>query len=216
MTNRYDPPIVLEPEQSARACVIWMHGLGADGNDFVPIVPQLGLPENLGVRFVFPHAPVQPVTINGGYQMRAWYDILKADLEREIDLVGVAESVAYLQQLVDDQLAAGIALDQMVLAGFSQGGVVALECALQMPQKPAGVLALSTYLAQARGEGAGLQVFQAHGTQDPVVPMQTGMAARTGLEALGANVTWHEYPMPHSVHPTEIVDIGNWLRARLG
>jgi phospholipase/carboxylesterase len=215
MTRQYDAPIVLEPEQPARACVIWLHGLGADGSDFVPVVPQLCLPETLAVRFVFPHAPVQPVTINGGYRMRAWFDIVEADLQRELDLDGVAESVAYLQQLIDEQLAAGIGLDRLVLAGFSQGGVVALDCALQMPHKPAGVLALSTYLAQARGEGQGLQIFQAHGTQDPIVPMQAALQARAGLEGLGAEVAWHEYPMPHGVHPTEIMEMARWLRARL-
>lgn len=215
MSPQYDPPIVLEPQQPARACVIWLHGLGADGNDFVPIVPELRLPDEMAIRFVFPHAPVQPVTINGGYPMRAWYDIQEADLQRKLDLAGVADSVAYLQQLIDAQLAADIPLERLVLAGFSQGGVVALECALQMPRKPAGVLALSTYLARARGEGQGLRVFQAHGTEDPVVPISTALQARTQLGALGADVDWHEYPMPHSVHPTEITEMAGWLRARL-
>lgn len=215
MNQPYDPPIVIEPDQPARACVIWLHGLGADGNDFVPIVPELRLPDSLAVRFVFPHAPMQPVTINGGYVMRAWYDILEMDLQRKIDLEGVAESVAYLQQLIEQQLESGIELSRLVLAGFSQGGVIALDCALQMPVKPAGVMALSTYLAQPQGNGEGMQVFQAHGTRDPVVPLQTGAQARDDLLKLGAQVEWREYPMPHSVHPTEIMDISTWLRERL-
>jgi len=215
MTEQYDPPIVVEPEQAARACVIWLHGLGADGNDFLPIVRELRLPQELAVRFVFPHAPVQPVSINGGYQMRAWYDIVQADLQREIDMQGVAASSRYLQRLVDQQLQAGISLDKLVLAGFSQGGVIALDLALAMPQKPAGVMALSTYLAKAEGDGEGLIVYQAHGTQDPVVPISAGLQAKASVEGLGADVAWHEYPMPHSVHPTEIMDIANWLRERL-
>lgn len=216
MSQQYDPPIVIEPDSPARASVIWLHGLGADGNDFVPIVPELRLPGSLAVRFVFPHAAVMPVTVNGGYLMRAWYDITTADLQRDTDLDGVASSVAYLQTLVDQQLAAGIPLQRLVLAGFSQGGVIALDCALRMVDKPAGVLALSTYLAQSGGDGQGLQVFQGHGALDDVVPMAAGAAARAGLEALGAEVAWHEYPMQHSVHPAEIMDIGEWLRQRLG
>ena len=169
MSQQFDPPVVIEPAVSAKACVIWLHGLGADGNDFVPIVPELRLPESLAVRFVFPHAPVIPVTINAGYRMRAWYDIAVADLQRQIDLDGVAASSAYLQGLVDDQLIKGIASERLILAGFSQGGVIALDCALRMSKKPGGVLALSTYLAQPIGSGSGLSVFQAHGTHDDIV-----------------------------------------------
>ena len=215
MNQSYDPPIVVEPEQPARACVIWLHGLGADGNDFVAVVPELRLPDELAVRFVFPHAPIQPVTVNGGYLMRAWYDIVQADLQRDLDMDGVAASSAYLSRLVEDQLDSGIELDKLVLAGFSQGGVVALDCALQMPVKPAGVLALSTYLARSQGNGEGLEVFQAHGTQDPVVPLAAGLQAKSDLEGMGALVEWQEYPMPHSVHPTEIMEIARWLSGRL-
>ena len=215
MSLQYDPPIIVEPDSPTRASVIWMHGLGADGNDFLPIVPELRLPDPLGVRFVFPHAPVQPVTINGGYRMRAWYDIAQPDLQRQVDLEGVSMSVDYLQQLVQAQLDDGVALNRLILAGFSQGGVVALDCALRMRAKPAGVLALSTYLAQPVGEASGLQVFQAHGTRDEIVPIAAGLQARARLLDMGAEVDWHEYPMPHSVHPTEILEIGRWLRARL-
>lgn len=215
MTVTYDPPLVLEPQRELRACVIWLHGLGADGNDFVPIVPELRLPEELGIRYLFPHAAVMPVTINGGYRMRAWYDITMPDLQRKVDLAGVAESSAYLDRLVASQLADGIPLQRLVLAGFSQGGVVVLDRALRMKQKPAGVLALSTYLAEPVGDGTGLAVFQAHGTRDDVVPLDAGMAARDALIERGAEVDWHEYPMPHSVHPAEIGAIADWLRQRL-
>jgi phospholipase/carboxylesterase len=209
------PPLVVEPSAPVRACVIWLHGLGADGHDFEPIVPELRLPQEMGVRFVFPHAPYRPVTINGGYVMRAWYDIVSSDLQFRPDLEGMAESQRLLEELLAQQLEQGVALQRLVLAGFSQGGVIALQTALQMAVKPAGVLALSTYLAQRQGDGSGLAVFQAHGTQDPVVPLQAGLQARTALLALGAEVDWREYPMPHAVHPNEVADIGRWLRERL-
>lgn len=215
MTQPMDPPLVLEPEGPVRACVIWLHGLGADGRDFEPIVPQLRLPAELGVRFVFPHAPYRPVTVNGGYVMRAWYDIRSADLQLAPDLEGIQQSVDCLEGLVSVQLDQGVPLQRLVLAGFSQGGVIALQAALRMAEKPAGVLALSTYLAQHGGSGAGLRVFQAHGIHDPVVPMEVALQAQAALEKLGAEVEWHPYPMPHSVHPDEVSDIGRWLRARL-
>ena len=215
MTQAMQPPLVVEPSAPVRACVIWLHGLGADGHDFEPIVPELRLPQEMGVRFVFPHAPYRPVTINGGYVMRAWYDIVSSDLQFRPDLEGMAESQRLLEELLAQQLEQGVALQRLVLAGFSQGGVIALQTALQMAVKPAGVLALSTYLAQRQGDGSGLAVFQAHGTQDPVVPLQAGLQARTALLALGAEVDWREYPMPHAVHPNEVADIGRWLRDRL-
>lgn len=215
MSQQYEPPIVIEPDRPARACVIWLHGLGADGNDFVPLVPQLRLPDELAVRFVFPHAPLLPVSINGGYRMRAWYDIVEADLGRQVDSVGIERASRYLTQLVDAQLADGIALQRLVLAGFSQGGVVALECGLRMPVKPSGVLALSTYLASAVGDGVGLRVFQAHGSQDTVVPITFAEASSARLRELGAEVEWHSYPMPHAVHPDEVLAIAGWLRERL-
>jgi len=215
MTVQFENPIVLEPATEAKACVIWLHGLGADGDDFVPIVPQLELPVSLGVRFVFPHARVQPVTINGGYQMRSWYDITENDLQRQPDLSGIAESVEYLQQLMSEQQRSGISLDKMVLAGFSQGGVVALDCALRLKDKPAGVMALSTYLAEAMGDATGLEVFQGHGLQDDIVPKQAGLAAANYLRSVGARVDWREYAMAHSVHPQEISDIALWLEERL-
>lgn len=208
-----DPPIVLEPEQKADACVIWLHGLGADGNDFVPMVDQLHVPA--GLRFVFPHAPMQPVTINNGFVMRSWYDIAQMDLQRVPDLAGIAESVAYLNTLIAAQLADGIPLSRLILAGFSQGGVVVTDCALRMAEKPAGVLALSTYLAEAVGDGAGLTMFQAHGEHDDIVPMKAADDAAAALEGLGVALERRQYPMAHQVHPQEILDISAWIRDRL-
>jgi phospholipase/carboxylesterase len=215
MSKAMEPPVIIEPPGPVKACVLWLHGLGADGHDFEPVVPELRLPQEMGVRFVFPHAPYRPVTLNGGYVMRAWYDIVSSDLQERPDLEGIAASVEVLDALVAQQLEQGVDLECLVLAGFSQGGVIALQAALQMAAKPAGVLALSTYLAQRQGDGRGLAVFQAHGTQDPIVPLAAGLQARAALQALGAEVEWREYPMPHAVHPGEVVDIGYWLRQRL-
>ena len=215
MSLHYDAPIVIEPLQAARQCVIWMHGLGADGSDFVPIVPELGLPAEHAIRFIFPHAAVMPVTINNGYQMRAWYDILEMNLGRKVDEAGVAESSKYILRLIDEQKAQGISEESIVLAGFSQGGVIAFDVALQMQTKPAGVLALSTYLISAHQNGQGLKVLQCHGIQDTVVPLSLGEAARDEVINRGAEVTWRTYPMEHSVHPSEISDIGAWLAERL-
>ena len=215
MSLHYDAPIVIEPPQAARQCVIWMHGLGADGSDFVPIVPELGLSAEHAIRFIFPHAAVQPVTINNGYQMRAWYDILEMNLGRKVDEAGVAVSSEYILELIEEQKAQGISEENIVLAGFSQGGVIALDVALQMETKPAGVLALSTYLISAHQNGQGLKVLQCHGTQDTVVTLSLGEAARDEVINRGAEVTWRTYPMEHSVHPAEISDIGAWLAERL-
>ncbi len=215
MTTANEAAVVIEPAGRARACVIWLHGLGADGHDFEPIVPDLGLPDALGVRFVFPHAPVRPVTINGGLPMRAWFDLHQPDLDQMPDLSGIDQSVARLEALLAQQEAAGIARERIVLAGFSQGGVVALETALGMQDKPAGVLALSTWLARPMGEGHGLRVFMAHGEHDDIVPPALAAQGRDALRTLGAEVDWHSYPMAHAVHPAEVADIGTWLRARL-
>lgn len=215
MAEQQDPPIVIEPGTPARACVIWLHGLGADGHDFEPIIPELRLPDELGVRFVFPQAPFRPVTVNGGHVMRAWYDIASPDLTASPDFDGIAGSQAYLEELTEQQYDQGVPPERLVLAGFSQGGVIALQTALEMSAKPAGVLALSTYLVEPEGDGRGLRVFQAHGTVDPVVPLAVAVRTRAALQALGAEVDWHEYPMPHSVHPDEVMDMGRWLRERL-
>ncbi len=212
----YQPPVILEPPSTARSAVIWLHGLGADGNDFVPVASELNVQQALGLRFIFPHAPVQPVTLNGGYPMPAWYDVYSSALEQQIDAAGIARSVDYLNALIADQLRDGIALNCLVLAGFSQGGVVALDCALRMREKPAGVIALSTYLAQSVGDGTGLPVFQAHGVQDDVVPFTIAQTTAQQLQTLGAQVDSRHYPMAHHVHPQEMMDIADWLRMRLG
>lgn len=213
---QYRAPIILEPSGKAHAAIIWLHGLGADGSDFVPVVPELKVQDPLGLRFVFPHAPIQPVTVNNGYQMPAWYDIYSASLAQKIDHQGIAASVAYLNQLIDEQLNTGIALGRLILAGFSQGGVIALDCALRMQSKPAGVMALSTYLANPTvGKGDKLSVFQGHGLHDDVIPIQLAKAAEQQLKQIGAQVESHQYPMAHSVHPQEIADIATWLQGRL-
>jgi phospholipase/carboxylesterase len=198
--------------------VIWLHGLGADGHDFEPIVPELGL--RIPVRFVFPHAPVRPVTINGGIAMRAWYDILGFDRQAAEDAEGIRASAAAVTKLIDRELARGMASDRIVLAGFSQGGAIALQTGLREPRPLAGVLALSTYLPLAAtfatersAANAGLPIFMAHGTADTVLPLSLAESSRRTLEVLGYEVEWHAYPMPHSVCLEEVSAIGAWLAA---
>lgn len=200
------------------AAVIWMHGLGADGNDFVPIVPELRLPEQPGIRFLFPHAPERPVTINGGMSMRAWYDIDPAAGPASAD-ADIAASAEAVQALIEGQTAAGIEPGRIVLAGFSQGGVMALHCGLRAEARLAGIMALSTYLHDAERvtdaitlAAAETPVFMAHGVMDPMIPIARGITARERLLELGFPVEWHEYPMGHAVCPQEIGDIAAWLR----
>jgi phospholipase/carboxylesterase len=196
--------------------VIWLHGLGADGHDFEPVVPQLRLPAGLSLRFIFPHAPVQPVTINGGMAMRSWYDIVSFDSEGRADRDGVLESSAVLEGLIDREIERGIAADKIVIAGFSQGGAVAIHTALQTGHSIAGLMALSTYMAlpdDAENAVArkDLPIFMAHGSVDPVLRMEWGRASADRLIAAGYSVDWHEYPMAHAVCPQEIADISRWL-----
>ena len=213
--------VIVQPPGSADAAVIWLHGLGADGHDFPPVVSQLGLPANHGVRFVFPHAPAIPVTINGGMVMRAWYDILTLDLERRIDAEGVRRSAEQAARLIAHEEEQGIPSSRIVLAGFSQGGAIALYEGLRHPSPLAGIIALSTYLPlPVKGEelsphARSTPVFQAHGEQDPMVPLARGLAARDELSALGLAVEWHSYPMMHQVCLEELADLGSWLRGRL-
>lgn len=214
--------IILDSPSTATACVIWMHGLGADGNDFVPIVRELGLPKNHGVRFVFPNAPKMPVTINGGYVMRAWYDIVGVELDKRADEDGVRRSQEEINEIIAEQRADGIASDRMVLAGFSQGGVIALQTALRHPEKFAGVLALSTYLACADTLGSEgtvanhkTPIFYGHGSADAVIPMALAKQSRAKLENHGHSVRWHEYAMAHSVCAEEIEDIAKFLKKML-
>ena len=204
-----------------RSAVIWLHGLGADGRDFESVVPYLGL-EGLGVRFVLPHAPRRAVTINMGLIMPAWFDIRDPDLHAAPDRKGIGESAAQVEALVAREKARGVVAGRIVLAGFSQGGVIALYVALRHAERLAGVIALSTLLpedpslaSEASLANRGLPIFQAHGTDDPMIPMDLGEGTRDRLTALGYPVTWKAYPMQHEVHPDEIADIGAWLRERL-
>ena len=214
--------IEIETGRNPAASVIWMHGLGADGNDFVPIVNELGLDSTPATRFLFPHAPMRPVTINNGFVMRAWYDVTLGDLEghsRRADERGVRESQAQIAALIEREEQRGIAVERIVLAGFSQGGAVALQTGLRFPRKLAGMMALSTYLplaeslpAEAAPANRQTPIFMAHGLYDPVIPIMMGAGSMTFLTGLGYAVEWRQYPMPHSVCPDEVEDIGAWLR----
>ncbi|MDO9449680.1 MAG: alpha/beta hydrolase-fold protein [Rugosibacter sp.] len=202
---------------SPDATVIWMHGLGADGHDFEPIVSALDLPPRLAVRFVFPHAPVRPVTINNGMSMRAWYDIFSLGGGRE-DEAGLRATQQHIDSLIVRERARGIAADRIVLAGFSQGGAVALMTALRFPERLAGVMALSTYLplaeklaAERQLMNADLPVFMAHGREDEVISIDRATSSRDALMALGYPVEWVSYAMGHAVCPQEVADIGAWL-----
>ena len=212
------PCVSVEPTSEHKATVIWLHGLGADGHDFEPIVPELKLPAELGVKFIFPHAPVMPVTINGGYEMRAWYDIRDADLANREDKDGVRQSAALVEKLIEAELKAGIPSDKIVLAGFSQGGAIALHLATRFDQKLAGIVALSTYLTMPEslsGEKSEANietpVFMAHGSQDPVVPMQRCQYSAKVLEENGFSVNWQDYPMAHAVCLEEIQALGQYF-----
>ncbi len=210
--------IEIETAPHPATSVLWLHGLGADGNDFVPIVGELDLP-SVPIRFVFPHAPMQPVTINNGMVMRAWYDILGADLARREDERGVRASQALVEALVAREQARGTPAHRILLAGFSQGGAIALQTGLRHPERLAGIMALSTYVpiaesleAEAHTANREVPIFMAHGLYDPIIPVATARRSRALLQQLGYEVEWHEYPMPHSVAPPELDDIGAWLR----
>jgi len=209
----------LETESAPRpsAAVIWLHGLGADGHDFEPIVPELGLPASKAVRFVFPNAPQRPVTINMGMRMPAWYDILQLGGGAE-DEAGIRESQAQVGSLIEREKTRGIPARRIVLAGFSQGGAIALQTALRYPERLAGVMALSTYLplaaklpAERHPINGDIPILMAHGSYDPMIPMPRAQQSRDALLALGYAVDWREYPMPHSVCPEEIADIAAFL-----
>lgn len=212
-----DDAIEIETGPAPDAAVIWLHGLGADGYDFEPVVPELRLPARLRLRFVFPHAPVRPVTINMGMQMRAWYDILQLGGGPE-DEAGLRASQAFVEGLIEREKGRGVHARRIVLAGFSQGGAIALQTGLRHPERLGGILALSTYLPLAgtlaterNVANQDLPVLMAHGTLDPMIPIARARDSRAALEALGYAVQWHEYPMPHSVCGEEIADIAAWL-----
>jgi phospholipase/carboxylesterase len=204
-----------------KGTVIWMHGLGADSWDFVPVVRELDLPESLVLRFIFPNAPLRAVTINNGYMMPAWYDISMQDIARRPDEAGIRQSQASIEEFVAREMSRGIAADRIVLAGFSQGGAIALHTGLRHAEALGGILALSTYLPLAETlereqspASRRVPIFMAHGTDDPVVPLALAEASRAALEARAAPLEWHTYPMPHSVCAEEIAAISLWLAAR--
>ena len=210
--------IEIETAASPTCSIIWMHGLGADGHDFVDIVPELGLPARPGIRFVFPHAPMRPVTINAGYVMRAWYDIRDDGGTRREDPAGVRASQKSIEALLEREKARGVPARSIVLAGFSQGGAMALHTALRYGERLAGIMALSCSLpladtlgAEASPANRDVPIFMAHGTHDPMIPMARAMRAREVLSGLGYRLEWHEYAMPHSVCLEEVRDISAWL-----
>jgi phospholipase/carboxylesterase len=212
------PAVEIEPEGPADAAVILMHGLGADGHDFETLVFELRLPPESAIRWVFPHAPIRPVSLNGGMPMRAWFDILGLDRRSEEDEAGIRGSGEGVRALVHREEERGIPAERIVLAGFSQGGAVALHTALRETERLAGVIALSTYLplagtlaAEAHPANATVPIFMAHGTADPIVPVTLGEGSRDRLRVQGYPVDWHTYPMPHSVCAEEVADIREWL-----
>ena len=211
--------VEVETGRDPAGAVIWLHGLGADGHDFEPLVPELVRPGERALRFVFPHAPIRPVTLNGGFAMRAWYDIIALDRHGPEDEKGIRASQATVEALIRRENARGIGSERIVLAGFSQGGALALFAGARYPDKLAGIMGLSCYLllaARLATERAAANqatpVFLAHGTQDPVIAPALGQEARRQLEAAGYAVEWHAYSMPHAVCPQEVADIAAWLR----
>ena len=210
--------VIIEPAASHRASVIWLHGLGADGHDFEPVVPELQLPDDLGIRFIFPHAPVRPVTINGGMAMRAWYDVRSPDLRRKEDAAAIEDSTKIINRFIAAEIGAGIAANNIVIAGFSQGGAMTLHCGLRYPERLAGLLALSSYLplparlpAEKSAANLAVPIMMLHGIYDQVIPMQAGQQSCDFLRQAGYSVEWQTYPMEHSVCLEEIQHIGCWL-----
>ena len=219
MTEFLDCVVVEPGAEIAAASVIWLHGLGADGHDFEAVVPLLGIPPEMDVRFLFPNAPAIPVTVNNGIVMPAWYDILGMDFDRRVDEEGVRRSAQHVTDLIERERERGVAPEKIVLAGFSQGGAIALHLGLRYEARLAGILALSTYIAcdgdlenERSDANQDVPIFQALGTMDPMVAYGLGTRARTRLTDLGYSVDWHEYEMQHQVCPEEIDAVGAWLR----
>ena len=217
------PHVKIETGPNPSAAVIWLHGLGADGNDFAGLVPELDLAGLGDIRFIFPHAPSIPVTLNGGYVMPAWYDIKGTQLERVEDAEGIHKSALQIEALIAQQVADGIPAHKIVLAGFSQGCAMVLHTGLRHPARLAGIMALSGYLplrdsvaAERSFANADTPIFMAHGTVDPMIVLDRAEASRDALLKMGCKVDWHTYPMPHSVHPHEIADMGVFLKSVLG
>jgi phospholipase/carboxylesterase len=203
------------------ASIIWLHGLGADGNDFASLVPQLSLPEGYGIRFVFPHAPSIPVTINNGYVMPAWYDILSFDVDRELDEEQLVESAGRIQALIDREIERGVDSRRIIVAGFSQGGAVAYQAALSYPEPLGGILALSSYFATAyqvriNPNNSRLPILICHGTHDSIVPEILGLRSQATLQSLGFNPLYRTYSIDHGVCTEEVADISAWIKKTLG
>ena len=216
------PTVEHETAANPTHSILWLHGLGADGNDFAPIVPELVAKDWPALRFVFPHAPVQPVTINGGVPMRAWYDIHGFDARAPQDEAGIRVSIAAVEALIARENERGVADENIFLVGFSQGGAIALSAGLRHARALAGIVALSTYVpissllaAERHAANAATPIFWGHGSADPVVLYQRGVDSRELLQSLGYTVDWHSYPMPHSVCAQEVADLRQWLGARL-
>jgi len=214
--------IEVETSANPNAAVIWLHGLGADGHDFEPVVPELVRDDERAWRFVFPNAPVRPVTLNGGMPIRAWYDLKGLDRKAEEDTQGFRDTDTQIRQLIARENQRGIPANRIVLAGFSQGGAVSLYTTPRFPEKLAGVMALSCYLpahtslrAERLAANDATPIFMAHGQSDPVLPLNLGVQSRDFLKALGYPVEWHEYPMPHAVCAAEIADIRQFLLSAL-
>jgi phospholipase/carboxylesterase len=219
MTNQQLSAVEINPPQKPTASVIWLHGLGADGHDFVPLVPQLNLPESLPIRFIFPHAPIIPITINGGYPMRAWYDILGLEEGSREDEAGVRAAAKQVDALIQQEQARGMPAERIVLAGFSQGGAMALHCGLRFPERLGGILALSTYLPvghtvanEVNPVNQSIPIFLAHGTDDTLLPLSWAQMSNEFLQKLGYSIELRTYPMAHSVCGEEIKDIGDWFK----
>jgi phospholipase/carboxylesterase len=216
-----EKPLVVDTGSTARdvdAAVIWLHGLGADGSDFVPIVSELKLPAELNIRFIFPHAPVRPITINQGYRMRGWFDVTSFDIAGRDDEAGIIDSADALMKLCDEQVAAGITAERIVVAGFSQGGAIALYAGLRYPHRLGGIMALSTFLPmqhrlqdEASDANRNTPIFMAHGLHDDIVALKFGLQTRMLLQQHGYRLQWHDYAMGHSVCMEEIRDISAWL-----
>jgi phospholipase/carboxylesterase len=216
------PPVEIETGRNPTAAVIWLHGLGADGHDFEPIVPELRIPSALPIRFIFPHAPHRPVTINNGYVMRAWYDVRTAAFIQREDEAGIRESEQTVRDLIAREIARGIPAKRIVLAGFSQGGAIVLHVGLRYPERLAGIMALSTYLPlaelfpnESHPANRNVPIFMAHGTEDPIISIERGQMSADILKSAGADVLWRSYEMGHSVCGEEIGDIAAWLARTL-
>lgn len=221
MTSTQDAIIVKE-KGTHRASVIWLHGLGADGHDFEPIVPELGLATDAGIKFIFPNAPVRPITINGGMSIRAWYDVRTANLREYEDEKSIVESTVLINQYIEQEMGNGIPSEKIIVAGFSQGGAIALHCGTRYCDKLAGIIALSTYLplpqnleAEKSAANESTPIFMGHGMYDPVIPIDQGKASATSLKESGYEVEFIEYTMEHAVCMEEITSIGNWITAKL-